>query len=135
MSALEQDSYLSYIEQVIKEILKTTEPSFISRCNNFIFLNTSYIILHNRHFRNLKTNQLLSKKNYITHTFYYTWRNWCLIHSANSYLSFLWILSYRMDWDFTFSVLHIWLRGKFIHVAEVGYTNIQSKIKINALLI
>ena len=100
-----------YKYKVIKKILQTTDSSYSSLdAIIFLFLNISYIILHNGHFRNLKTNQLLSKKNYITHTFYYTWHNWCLIHLTNSSLSFLWILYHRVDWDFTFSALLVWLR-------------------------
>ena len=115
-------------KKVMKKILQTTDSSYSSLdAIIFLFLNISYIILHNGHFRNLKTNQLLSKKNYITHTFYYTWRNWCLIHLANSSL---------WDWDFTFSALHLFGYGnKFISIVEGGHTNIQSKIKINGLLI
>ena len=95
----------------------------------FIFLNISYIILHNGYFCDLKTNQLLSKKKTILHTL-------STIHLTNSQLSFLWILSHRVDWDFTFSALHIFGYGnKFIHIIEFGYTNIQSKIKMNGLLI
>ena len=137
VSAQEQESYLSHMKQVIKNILQTTVPFLICRCNNFLFLNFIYIILHNWHFRKLKTNQLLSKKKkkYITHAFYYTWCNWYLIHLADRSLSFLWILSHSVDWDFTFSAVHVWLRSKFIQIVEVGYTKIQSKVKINGLLI
>ena len=42
--------------------------SLISKCNSFLFLNISYIILHNGHLRNLKANQLLSKKKTVLHT-------------------------------------------------------------------
>ena len=60
-------------KKVMKKILQTTDPSHSSLdATIFLFLTISYIILHNGHFHNLKTNQLLSKKNYITHTFYYT---------------------------------------------------------------
>ena len=39
-------------------------------------------------------------------------------------------------WDITFSALHMLGYGsKFIHIVEFGYTNIQSKIKINGLRI
>ena len=62
VSFLEQESYLSHMKQVIKNILQTTVPSLICRRNNFLFLNGSYIILYNWHFRKLKTNKLLSKK-------------------------------------------------------------------------
>ena len=135
--ALEQESYLSYIKKVIKKILQTTDPSHSSfDVIIFLFLNISYIILHDGYFRNLKTNQLLSKKSYITHSFYYIWHNWCLMHLTNGYLSFLWILSHRVDWDFIISDIHVFGYGnKFIHIVEFGYTNIQSKIKINGLLI
>ena len=55
-----------------KENIRNYRPiSLIFRCNNFLFLNISYTILHNGHLRNLETNQLLSKKNYITYIFYY----------------------------------------------------------------
>ena len=41
----------------------------------------------------------------------------------------------RVDWKFTFSALHMFGYGnKSIHMVPVGYTNIQSKIKINDLL-
>ena len=47
-----------------------------------------------------------------------------------------WILSHRVDWDFTFSALYMFNYGnKFIHIVQVGYTNIQSKNKMNGLLI
>ena len=40
-----------------------------------------------------------------------------------------------LDWDFTFSALHKFGYGnKFIHMIQVAYTNIESKIKINGLL-
>ena len=60
-------------KKVIKKILQITDPSqsFLDEII-FLFLNISYIIIHNRHFYNLKTNQLLSNENHITHTFYYT---------------------------------------------------------------
>ena len=41
----------------------------------------------------------------------------------------------RVDWDFIFSALHkfgYW--NKFIHMLQVVYTNIQSKIKINGVV-
>ena len=61
--ALEQESNMSYIKKVIKKILQTTDPSHSSLdVLIFLFLNISYIILHNGHFLNFKTNQLLSKK-------------------------------------------------------------------------
>ena len=42
----------------------------------------------------------------------------------------------RVDWGFTFSSFHMFGYGnKFIRIVEVGYTNIQSKIKVNGLLI
>ena len=51
-------------------------------------------------------------------------------------LPFLWIFSHRVDWDFTFYGLHMFgCRNKIIHIVEAGYTNNQSKIKINGLLI
>ena len=58
-----------YEKKVIKKILQTAEPSHSSLdAIIFLLLNISYIILHNRYFRNLKTNQVLpKKKNYITH--------------------------------------------------------------------
>ena len=58
-------------------------------------------------------------------------------NTLNEQLAFiLWILSHRVDWDFTFSALHIFGYGnKFMYIVEVGYTNIQSKIEINGLLI
>ena len=60
-------------KKVIKKILQITDPSqsFLDEII-FLFLNISYITIHNRHFYNLKTNQLLSNENHITHTFYYT---------------------------------------------------------------
>ena len=55
-----------------EDIAKYRPISFIFRCNNFLFLNISYIILHNGHFRNLETIQLLSKKElYFTHFLLY----------------------------------------------------------------
>ena len=70
-------------KKVIKKILQTTGPSHSTiDAIIFLFLNINYIILHNGHFSNLKTNQLLSKKNYITHIFYYTSHNRCLLHLA-----------------------------------------------------
>ena len=71
--ALEQESYLPYIKKVIKKILQITDLSH-SYLDAIIFLplNISYTILCNGYFRNLKINQLLSQKNYITHTSYYT---------------------------------------------------------------
>ena len=102
-----------YKKKVIKKILQTTDPSHSSLdAIIFLFLNIINIILHNAHFLNLKTNQLLSKKNYITHAFYYTWHNSCLKDLTNSLLSFLWILYHRVDWDFTFSALLVWLRTR-----------------------
>ena len=61
---LEQESYLPYIKKVIKKILETTGPSHSSldAMIIFLFLKIICIILHNGHFRNLKTNQLLSKE-------------------------------------------------------------------------
>ena len=68
VSALEQESYLSYMKQVISNILLATNPSLIFKSSSFLFLDISCIILNNGHFRNLKTNQLLSKKElYYTH--------------------------------------------------------------------
>ena len=40
-----------------KEDIANYRPiSLIFRCNSFLFLNISYIVLHNGHFRNLNTN-------------------------------------------------------------------------------
>ena len=51
-------------------------------------------------------------------------------------VKFLQILSHRIDWDFTFSALQTFgYVNKFIHIVDVDYANIQSKIKINGLLI
>ena len=42
---------------------------------------------------------------------------------------------HRVDWNFTFSAFHMFGYGnKSIHMVPVGYTNIQSKTKINDLL-
>ena len=61
--ALEQESYLPYTKNGDKKILQTTDPSHSSLDSIiFLFLNISYIIVHNGHFRNLKTNQLPSKR-------------------------------------------------------------------------
>ena len=62
-----------YKKKVIKKILQTADPSHSSLDPIiFLFLNISYITLHNGHFRNLKTNQLLSKKElYYTHFLLY----------------------------------------------------------------
>ena len=96
---------------VIKKILQTTDPSHLSLdAIMFLFLNISYIIPHNAHFRNLKTNQVLYEKRTILNTFYYTWHNSCLKDLTNSSLSFLWILCHRVEWDFTFSALLVWSR-------------------------
>ena len=41
----------------------------------------------------------------------------------------------KVDWAFVLSVLHKFCyRYKIIHMIQVAYTNIQSKIKINGLL-
>ena len=46
-----------------KEDIANYRPISITiKCNNVLFLNISYIILRNGHFRNLETKQLLSKK-------------------------------------------------------------------------
>ena len=46
-----------------KEDIASYRPISVTiRCNNVLFLKISYIILHNRHFGNLETKQLLSKK-------------------------------------------------------------------------
>ena len=38
--------------------------------------------------------------------------------------------------EITFSLIHMFgYINRFIHIVEVGYTNIQSKIKINGFLI
>ena len=65
-----------------KEDIANYRPiSLISRWNSFLFLNISYIILHNGHLRNLKGNQLLSKKElYYTNFLLYL----RLIHLAHS---------------------------------------------------
>ena len=56
-------------KKVIKKIQQTTDPSHSSlEAIIFLFLNISNIILHNVHFRNLKTNQLLSTKELYQHT-------------------------------------------------------------------
>ena len=73
---------------VISAIYKTDakDPSHSSLdAIIFIFLNISYIILHNGYFCDLKTNQLLSKKNYITHTFYYTLNEQSVVISLDSF--------------------------------------------------
>ena len=58
-----------YEKKVIKKILQTADPSHSSLdAIIFLLLNISYVILHNRYFRNLKTNQVLSKKRTILHT-------------------------------------------------------------------
>ena len=58
-----------YEKKVIKKLLQTADPSHSSLdAIIFLLLNISYVILHNRYFRNLKTNQVLSKKElYYTH--------------------------------------------------------------------
>ena len=38
-----------------EDIANYRSISLISKCNNFLFLNISYIILHNGYFRNLET--------------------------------------------------------------------------------
>ena len=49
-------------KKVIKKILQTTDPPHSSLdAIIFLLLDISYIILRNGNFRNLKTNQLLSK--------------------------------------------------------------------------
>ena len=54
--------YVVY-EKVIKKTSQTADPSHSSLdAILFLFLNICYIILHDGHFRNLKRNQLLSKK-------------------------------------------------------------------------
>ena len=53
-------------------ILQTIDPSNSSLNVIFPFLIIGYVILHKGRFSNWKTNELLSKKDYITHTFYYT---------------------------------------------------------------
>ena len=134
MSALEQELYLLHLKKVIMNILQTIDPSNSSLNAIFPLLIIGYVILHKGRFSNWKTNELLSKKDYITHTFYYTWHNWYLILLTNCSLLFLEILYHRVDWYF--SGLHIFGYGnKFIQIVEVGYTNIQSKIKINGFLI
>ena len=61
------------------------------------------------------------KKIYITHICYHTWHNWCLMHLTNSWLSFLWIFSHMVDWDFTFSALYMFAyRKKFNQMDQVG---------------
>ena len=63
MLALEQEPYLLYIKKVVKKLLQTTDPSDSSfHAIIFLLLNISYIILDNKYFRNLKTNQLPSEK-------------------------------------------------------------------------
>ena len=63
--ALEQESNLPYIKNVIKKILQTTDPPHSSLdAIIFLFLNISNIILDNANFRNFKTNQLLGKERY-----------------------------------------------------------------------
>ena len=45
------------------------------------------------------------------------------------------VSSHKVDWGFTFSALHMFGYGnKFVYMIQVGYTNIQPKIKINGLL-
>ena len=67
--ALEQKLYMPYIKKVIKKILQTAGPSHSSLgAIIFLFLNISYIILHNGHFRNLKQISCYQKKT-ILHTF------------------------------------------------------------------
>ena len=63
MLALKQESYLSYIKKVIKKISQTADPSHSSLdAIIFLLLKISYIIIRNGYFRNLKTNQLQSKR-------------------------------------------------------------------------
>ena len=71
--ALEQESYLPYIKKVMKKILQSTDPSHQSLDAVIsLFLDINYIILHNGHFHNLKTNPVLSKKDlYYTHILLY----------------------------------------------------------------
>ena len=129
--ALEQESYLPYIKKVIKKILQTTDPSH-STLEAVLFLlpNISYIILRTGYFCNLKTNQLKTKKE-----LYYT--NFILnvallmSNTLNEQLAFiLWILSHRVDWDFTFSALHIFGDGnKFIRIVKLFIPISKLKLK------
>ena len=60
----------------------------------------------------------------------------CYITDMSNTLKQLTVVSsHKVDRGFTFSALHMFSYGnKFVHMIQVGYTNIQSKIKINGLL-
>ena len=116
---------------MIKKILKTPDPSH-SLLNVIIFLllNISYAILHHGYFRNLKTNQLLSKELYYTHFPLYV--TLLMSNTLNEQLAVVSLDSFSQDglrFHF-FCPSYVWLRNKFIHILEVVYTNIQSKIKL-----
>ena len=48
-------------------------------------------------------------------------------NTLNEQLAVIFFFSHRVDWGFTFC-------ARFNDIVQVGYTNIQSKIKINGLL-
>ena len=57
-----------------------------------------------------------------------------MFNTLNEQLPAISFLFHSVHLDFTFSALHMFgYRNKFIHIIQAGYTNIQSRIKINGL--
>ena len=128
-------------KKIIKKILQTTDPSHSSLdAIIFLLLDIRYIILRNGNFRNLKTNQLLSKKElYYTHFLLYV--TLFTFNSLNEQLAVISLDSFsRVGLGFYFLCpSYVWLQKQIHPCCWSSNINpiskIQSKIKINGLLI
>ena len=103
-------------KKVIKKILQTADPPHSSLdAIIFLLLDISYIILRNGNFRNLKTNQLLSK----TELFYTRFLLYVLLFMSNTLNEQLAVISLdSFSWGglgfYFLCPSYVWLR-KQIH--------------------